>query len=190
MKKTVFTICSVLTVCAVIIMSCEKEDNSATKVYYNTQPGYSTGGNPNPTGAATSGGSATTTGTSSSGTATSSSGTSSSTTGGGCVNAMTVGATCTSVSAAGGVVSGTYRLIHSGSCIQVQITFPGAAVPAAGTYVIVASGATGMQCEFLDNTNAINATGGSVIVTSGTPTKYTYSNVIAGTLTCTGTACY
>lgn len=188
MKKTVFTICSVLTVCAVIIMSCEKKDDpNMHKVYYNTQTGYSTGGNPNPNGVSTSGGVSTTSGTTSSGTST----TGTSTTGSSCTNAMTVNSVaCTSVSAAGGVVSGTYRLIHSGSCIQVQLTFPGGAAPASGTYQIVASGPTGNQCTFLDNTNSINATGGTVTVTAGSPNKATYSGVSVGALTASGTACY
>ena len=184
MKKSIFTICSVLVVCAVIIMACEKEDTSAKKVYYNTQPGYSTGGNPNPNGTPSSstGGIATASSSSSSGTAS---------TGSTCTNAMTVNSVaCTSVSAAGGVVSGTYKLVHSGSCIQVQITFPGGSVPASGTYAIVAGAPTGLQCSFLDATNTVNATGGSVVVTAGSPNKVTYSSVSVGALTATGTACY
>jgi len=128
------------------------------------------------------------------GTKRSTSGTSStgtSTTGGSGTNAMTVNSVaCTSVSAAGGVVSGTYKLVHSGSCIQVQITFPGGAVPASGTYAIVASGPVGNQCTFLDATNTINASGGSVTVVAGSPNKVTYSSVSVGALTATGTACY
>lgn len=188
MKKTAFTICSVLTVCAIIIMSCEKkEDPAMKKVYYNTQPGYQTGGNPNPNGVATSGGVSTTGGTSSTGTATSGT----STTGTTCTNAMTVNSvSCTSPSAAGAVVSGTYRIVHSSSCIQVQIEFPGASAPASGTYQIVASGPVGNQCTFMDVGTSAMASGGSVTVTAGSPNKATYSNVVAGANTCTGTACY
>jgi len=187
MKKTVFTICSVLTVCAVIIMSCEKEDTSATKVYYNTQPGYSTGGNPNPNGVATSGGSATTTGTSSSGTATSS-------TGATCANSLTSNSVAnTSVSASGGV-AGTYRVIHSGSLVQVQITFATTSAPPSGTYAIVTGTPASGQCSFLDVAASANATGGSVTVAtgvSGAPNgKITYANVVAGAVTFSGTACY
>jgi len=96
--------------------SCEKEDDTAIKVYYASQPGYGGGTNPNPNGLPnTSGGT----------------GTGPGTTTPICTNAMTVnGATCASVSAAGGVVSGTYKLVHSGSCIQVQITFPVGPLPA------------------------------------------------------------
>jgi len=180
MKKTVFTICSVLTVCAVIIMSCEKEDTSAKKVYYNTQPGYSTGGNPNPNGVATSGGSATTTGTSSSGT---------STTGASCTNAMTVNSvTCTSPSAAAGV-SGTYVIVLSGSCIQIQVTFPSASAPTSGTYQIVSSGPVGNQCTMAEVGGSF-AAGGSVTITTGSPNKITYSGVVMGTNTASGTGCY
>jgi hypothetical protein len=178
MKKTIFTICSVLTVCAVIVMSCQKEDTTAKKVYYNTQPGYSTGGNPNPNGTPSSsgGGVSATSSSSSSGTAS---------TGSSCTNAMTYGsATCTSVSAAGGVVSGTYKLVHSGSCIQVQITFPGGAVPASGSYSIPG------QCTFLDATNSVSATGGTVTVTTGTPNKVTYSSITVGSSNVSGTACF
>ncbi|HXB42298.1 MAG TPA: hypothetical protein VNZ49_17290 [Bacteroidia bacterium] len=175
MKKTIFTICSVLTVCAVIVMSCQKEDTSAKKVYYNTQPGYSTG-NPHPYSPASSGGVSATSSSSSSGTAS---------TGSTCTNAMTYGsATCTSVSAAGGVVSGTYKLVHSGSCIQVQITFPGGAVPASGSYSIPG------QCTFLDATNSVSATGGTVTVTTGTPNKVTYSSITVGSSNVSGTACF
>ena len=180
MKKTVFTICSVLTVCAVIIMSCQKEDTSAKKVYYNTQPGYSTGGNPNPNGTPSSSSGVAVSATSSSGTAT---------TGSTCTNAMTVNSVAaTSVSAAGGVVSGNYKIVHSGSLIQVTITFPVASVPTGGSYTIVGSGPVGMQCTFSDGTNM--AAGGTVTVTTGTPTKYTYSSVVTGPSTSTGTACF
>ncbi len=183
MKKTVFTICSVLTVCAVIIMSCQKEDNTAKKVYYNTQSGYATGGNPNPNGTPSSStGVAAASGTASSGTAS---------TGTSCTNAMTVNSVAaTSVSSAGGVVSGTYKLVHSGSLIQIQITFPGGAVPATGTYLCVAAAPTGNQCVFVDATNSTTAAGGAVTVTTGTPNKVTYSSIAVGSLTATGTSCF
>lgn len=162
--------------CVAFAPSCEKEDDTAIKVYYASQPGYGGGTNPNPNGLPnTSGGTST------------GSGTTTPT----CTNAMTVnGATCASVSAAGGVVSGTYKLVHSGSCIQVQITFPIGAPPGSGSYQVVASGPVGNQCTFIDATNGINATGGSVSVTAGSTNKITYSNIVAGALTCTGTACY
>lgn len=177
MKKTVFTICSVLTVCAIIIMSCEKSDDpNMKKVYYNTQSGYSTGGNPNPNGtpSTSSSGVATSSGTSSSGTAT---------TGTSCTNAMTVNSVAaTSVSAAGGIVAGTYKLVHSGSLLQIQITFPGGAIPASGSYSIPG------QCTFSDGSNT--AASGVVTVTTGTPNKVTYSGIVSGTNTSTGTACF
>ena len=168
-------------------MSCEKsEDPNMKKVYYNTQPTYSSGGNPNPNGVSSSGGSATTTGTSSSGTATSGT----STTGSSCTDAMTVNAVpCTSTSAIGGS-AGSYRIIHSGSCIQVQIQFSTTSAPTSGTYQIVTGTPVAGQCTFLDNTNTIFATGGSVTITTGSPNKVSYSNISVGVLTATGTGCY
>ncbi len=195
MKKTVFSICSILTVVALIIMSCEKkEDPNMKKVYYNTQTGYSTGGNPNPTGQATSGGSATTGGTSSSGTASSSSGTSStgtsSTTGGGCTDAMTVNSiNCAPTNTNAGAAP-NYRLVHSGGCIQIQITFSSPSAPTSGTYQIVSGTPGAGQCNFYDVNNATGATGGTVTILTGTPNKATYSNVAVGAFTATGTCCY
>jgi hypothetical protein len=188
MKKTVFTILSVLTVCAVIIMSCEKEDKSATKVYYNTQPGYGTGGNPNPNGVATSGGSATTTGTS----GTSSTGTS--TTGTSCTSSQTSnGVTGSSVGANGGLgMGGTYVVNHNSSVGTVVINFSTTSAPPSGTYAIVSGTPGAGQCSFSDY--GIYANGGSVTVTSpatgATNGKLTYTSVVAGTYTITGVACY
>lgn len=186
MKKTVFTICSVLTVCAVIIMSCEKEDTSATKVYYNSQPGYNTGGNPNPNGVATSGGSATTTGTSSSGTST--------TTGATCANSQSSnGVTGSSVTATGGVnMSNVYQVNHNSTVGTVLIIFSTASAPTAGQYTIVSGTPAAGQCSFSDY--GFFASGGVVTVAgpmSGAANgKITYSGIVASTYTITGTACY
>jgi len=177
MNKRIYFYLFIATLGLVITPSCEKEDTTAIKVYYASQPGYGGGGNPNPNGLPYSGGGTTTT--------------PSPTTTPTCTNAMTVNSVpCTSVSAAGGVVSGTYKLVHSGSCIQIQITFPGGAAPASGNYQIVSSGPVGNQCTFLDATNTSNAMSGSVTVVAGSPNKITYNSVVAGALTSTGTACY
>jgi hypothetical protein len=194
MKKTVFTICSVLTVCAVIIMSCEKEDKTSTKVYYYTQPGYSTGGNPGSSGGGTSTGVVTSTsGTSSSGTSSSgtSSTTSSSTTGSGCTTAQSSnGVNGSSASANGGVgTGGTYVVNHNSTVGTVVITFATASAPPAGAYTIVNATPGPGQCSF--NDYGTNANGGTVNVSAGTPNgKITYSGIVAGTYTVTGTACY
>lgn len=161
-----------------LVGSCEKaEDPAMKKVYYASQPGYGGGGNPNPNGVSGSGSTTTSPGT----------GTTTPT----CVSAMSVNSVpCSAVSASGGVVSGTYRLIHSGSCIQVQITFPTGSAPAAGTYQIVAAGPVGNQCTFMDVTNTATASGGSVFVNTSSGNKVTYANVSVGALSVGGTACY
>lgn len=193
MKKTVFTICSVLTVCAVIIMSCEKEDNTSTKVYYNTQSGYSTGGNPSNSGGGSSSGVVTGTsssGTSSSGTATSSS----STTGSSCTTAQSAnGVNGSGASANGGLgTGGTYIVNHNSSVGTVVITFATTSAPPSGSYTIVNATPGPGQCSF--NDYGTNANGGIVTVTNpatgATNGKLNYTSVVAGTYTVTGTACY
>lgn len=193
MKKTVFTICSLLTVCAVIIMSCEKKDDPAMKkVYYNTQPTYATGGNPNPNGVATSGGSAVTSGTASSGTANSSTGTS--TTGSSCTNAMTSNSVNgTGTGANGGIgTGGTWVVNHNSTVGTIVITFATAGAPPAGAYTVVNATPGPGQCSF--NDFGTPAMGGTVNVSgpqTGAPNgKATYSNIVTGTYTTSGTACY
>lgn len=190
MKKTAFTICSFLTVCAIIIMSCEKkEDPNMKKVYYNTQPTYSTGGNPNPTGQATGGGSATTGGTSSSGTASSSS------TGATCANSQTSNSVAgtSGLGANGGLgMGGTYQVNHNSNVGTVIITFATTSAPPAGAYTVVNATPGPGQCSFSDYGTFAN--GGTVNVsapmTAAPNGKITYTNIVAGTYTTSGTACY
>lgn len=156
-------------------MSCEKSDDpNMHKVYYNSQPGYGTGGNPNPNGVATSGGSATTSGTTSGTTST------------------TGTTTCTSTlngAAAAATSSGNTIIVAAGGGSPfVNLNFPGTSAPASGTYAITIGSPTGMQCTFQDAGNSASA--GSVTITTGAPNKVTFSGISCGTATYTGTGCY
>jgi hypothetical protein len=176
MKKTLFTICSVLTVCAVIFMSCEKKDDpNMKKVYYNTQPGYSTG-NPYGSGGSTTGGSATTTGSGTSSTST--------TTGAAACTATLNGATAAAQASGNTIVIST-----SGGASYVMLIFQGTTAPVSGTYQVVTGSPVGAQCTFSDN-NGVNAASGTVTVTTGSPNKVTFSGVVCGSTSYSGTGCY
>ncbi|MGZ3902181.1 MAG: hypothetical protein ACXVC6_00705 [Bacteroidia bacterium] len=176
MKKTLFTVCAILTVCTVVFLACKKSDdkynNDGThrQVTYASQSTASSGGsggNPNPNNNPSSSG-YTTTGTST--TTTTSYGSFSD----GTSHTFTGSTPCGSAT-----MTGTY----SGGTIT--ITF--ASVPTAGTYSLVSSApgasqavmsAFGSSC-----TGSITVSGTSQITVTFTSVYYNTTN-ITGSLKC------
>lgn len=180
MKKTIFTFCSVIALCAVIFLACSKDDTKGSKqVTYASQPYASSGGsggNPNPNNYPSS------TGYTTSGTTTSTTATTTTT---GCTKTMTYdGVACTSVTSS---ISGS-TLSFGANCTTIFISFPGSSAPTSGSYACVTSSLTSGQCNF--NNVGTYATGGSVTITTGSPNKCSFSNIVVGTHTISGTACY
>lgn len=180
MKKTIFTICSVLTVCIAIIMSCKKEDKDAIGVSYNTQPGYDTGNNPSNTGGTT-----TTTG----GTTTGASVTS---------GTFTVDGTTVTGITGNGTTFVTYMVLGTSSngSHTVLIEFSSTAAPASGSYTISGATPAAGQCSFYyeNSSGRSSATSGIVTISTGSPNTATFSGIsvsgAAGSHTISGTIYY
>jgi hypothetical protein len=189
MKKTLFTICSVALVCCAIIMSCTKDDNSATHVGYASQPGYGTGNNPNPNGLPYQTPTVSPT------------------------NTTTPKDTAGSISINGGSAFslhdngnnsigfyGIYGKPASGSSSNpsVSITFATSSAPTSGTYTIISTFPSTGQCNFNFTDaggNSGSAAAGTVSITAGSPNSTCgFSNIIcvcgANTYTLTGTLYY
>jgi hypothetical protein len=171
MKKAIFTICSIVLVCCAIMMSCTKDDNSATHVGYAVQSGYGTGNNPNPNGlpyvppvtTTTTAPTNTTTPTVYSVTLTTSSG--------------PLSGTISSSSCGGTSMDGTCSNTQIGS---LSISFP--TPPAAGPYTVVSSLPTSGQAIVSYNGNY--ASGGTVTITIvGGKNVATFNNVTGTTPT-------
>ncbi len=165
MKKTIFTICSIITVCALVIMACKKDDDSAKKVSYANQTTYGTGGNPNPNGLPSTTAVATT----------SSTGTVAPTYGS--FNDGTTKTFTSSTACGSATMQGTY----SGGTVILQFPAP----PTAGTYTLVTSGAVGNQVVMIAFGATCNA-GGIITVTGTTPVTAAFTTVFFNTTTITG----
>jgi CDGSH-type Zn-finger protein len=177
MKKTLFTVCSILTVCTVIFLACTKSDDKYNNDGTHRQVTYSgqstassggSGGNPNPNNNP------------------SSSGITPTNTVVACTKSLTFDAApCT------GVVSnilGSTVSLSAGCSGAVSISFPGSGSPASGTYVIVTGPVGSGQCNFSNGGSF--ASGGSVTITTGSSNKAAFSGIVCGTHTLSGTACY
>ena len=170
MKKTLFTICSVVTVCAVIFLACTKDDNGKNQVDYASKSTVGTGGNPNPNNNPSSGGTVPTSTVPT------------------CSSSLSINSTaCTGVSGSHGAntISET-----GGSCgSAVSIVFTGTSMPASGTYSIVTGSPIAGQCTFSCGSPA---SGGTITITtgSGTSNKAAFSGIVCGTNTVAGTICY
>lgn len=164
MKKTIFTICSVITVCLVIVAACKKDDNGDHQVSYASQPHYGTGGNPNPNGNPTSTGAvATTTGTVAPTYGSFNDGTN---------HTFTASTACGSAT-----MTGTY----SGGTVILSFSAP----PTAGTYTLVTSGAGPGQLVM--TCFGGNCTAGGIVTVSGTtPVTATFTSVFFNTTNITG----
>ena len=135
MKKTLFTVCSVVAVCAAVFMACTKEDDGKTKVSYASQSTYGSGNNPNPNNNPSSSGYSTGSNTS----------TTTSPPPPTCTKSLTFdGTACSGVSSN---ISGN-TVIESAGCGSVLIAFSGTSAPTAGTYSIVISSPIAGQCTF------------------------------------------
>ena len=193
MKKTIFTFCSIATVCCAIFFACAKDDNSITHVGYVSQTSggttSGTGGNPNPNGLPSNSGYGSTTATTATTATTTTSGTTTAPTNTTTTN-FSVDGTAESPSTPNAAVNGnTYVVLCSNNTgtPQIQITFPGTSAPASGNYTIVSGTVTptGNQCNFLLTTGLglSNASAGTVVVTAGTSPNNTAA---FGGITCTG----
>jgi hypothetical protein len=174
MKKTVFTICALIAVCTVIFLACSKDDTAGSKKvnYSSISNSSGTGNNPNPNNNPSSSGYST-------------AGTTTSTTVTTCTKSMTYdGATCTGLASS---ISGN-TLVHASSCGTAIITFPGSGAPASGAYTVVTGTLSAGQCNY--SVGGVYASGGSITIATGSNNKATYSGLVCGTHTISGTACY
>jgi len=164
MKKTLFTICSVLTVSAVIFLACSKDETKdAKKVSYASQSNYGSGNNPNPNNNPSSSG-YTTTGT-----------TTTTTTSYGSFSDGTSHTFTGSTACGSATITGTY----SGGTISVAF----AAAPTAGTYALVPSAPGASQAVM----TAFGSTcTGTVTVTGTSPVTVTFTSVYYNTTNITG----
>jgi len=205
MKKTIFTFCSIATVCCAIFFACAKDDNSITHVGYVSQTSggstSGTGSNPNPNGLPSNSGygstTATTAATTTSGTTTS--GTTTAPTNTTSTNFSVDGAAASNPTSNGLTQLGQYYVtcFDASNTPNIQITFPGTTAPPSGSYNITSSGTiAGTQCNFQVTTSAGTsaASSGTVIVTAGTPNTAAFSGIVCsgagGTHTVTGAIKY
>jgi len=169
MKKTIFTVCSVVALCAVVFLACTKEDNGNKQVSYSSQPGYGGGNNPNPNNYPSSSGTTTTP----------------TNTVPVCSKTLTYdGIACSTVTS---TISGN-TVSESGNCTSLTMVFPGTGAPATGTYFVVVGSLAAGQCNFTGG--GAPASGGTVSITTGTSNKAAFTGIVCGTHTLTGTACY
>lgn len=175
MKKTLFTVCAILTVCTVVFLACKKSDdkynNDGThrQVTYASASTASSGGsgnNPNPNNNPSSSGYTTT-------------GTSTTTTSYGSFNDGTSHNFTGSSACGSATMTGTY----SGG--SITITF--AAAPTPGVYTLVGSapGASQavMQAFGSTCTGSITVSGSSQVTVTFTSVYYNTTN-ITGSLKC------
>ena len=168
MKKTIFTVCSILTVCTIVFLACTKDDNGKTQVSYASQSSYGSGNNPNPNNLPSSSGYST------AGT-TGSTTTSTTTTTYGSFNDGT------SHTFTGSTACGSATMVGTYSGGTISITFPSA--PTAGTYSLVASGPTAGQAVM----SAFGSTcTGSITVSGTTSVTVTFTSVYFNTTNITG----
>ena len=178
MKKTVFTISSIIALCSMIFLACNKEDNTSTKVTYANQPGVGSGGNPNPNSNPSSSGFSTagTTG----GTTSSTTGGTTTTTGYGSLTDNGSNFTFTTSSACG---SPTMTGTSSDGTLQLSFM----AAPTPGTYNCVSSCSVSTDVVFVYG-GATAPVGNTVSVTTVSgKTHATFSNVVIGAKTLSGT---
>lgn len=169
MKKAIFTVCSILTVCTVIFLACSKDDNAKYQVSYANQPGYGSGNNPNPNNLPSS------TGTVNNPTPPPPT----------CTRSLTFdGTVCSTVSSS---ISANVISENAG-CGSLTITFPGTGSPSSGSYTAVTGTPSAGQCNF--SSGGSLAAGGVVTITTGSSNKATFSGMVCGTHTISGTACY
>ncbi len=174
MKKTIFTVCSVVAVCAAVFLACTKDDNGNKQVSYASQTTYGSGNNPNPNNNPSSSGYSTA----------------------GTTTSTTVTPTCTKAlsydgTACSAVLSSISAnvITESGNCGTVTITFPGSGAPAAASYFVVSTTPlTAGQCTF--DLGGTLASGGTLTITTGTFNKASFTGIVCGTHTMTGVACY
>ncbi|MGZ3862587.1 MAG: hypothetical protein ACXVPN_02265 [Bacteroidia bacterium] len=168
MKKTLFTVCAILTVCTVIFLACSKDETKdAKKVSYASQTNYGSGNNPNPNNNPSSSG-YTTTGTSTT-----------TTTSYGTFNDGTTHTFTGSTACGSATMTGTY----SGGTISINF----ASVPTAGVYSLVGSapgaGQAVMYAFGSTCTGSITVSGSSQITVTFTSVYYNTTN-ITGSLKC------
>lgn len=167
MKKTLFTVCAILTVCTVIFLACSKDETKdSKKVSYASQTNYGSGNNPNPNNNPSSSGYTTGTNT----TTTTNYGSFSD----GTSHTFTGSTACGSATMTGTYAGGT-----------IVITFP--AVPTAGVYSLVPSAPAAsqavMQAFGSTCTGSITVSGTSQITVTFTSVYYNTTN-ITGSLKC------
>lgn len=197
MKKTIFTVTSIAVLCSAIILSCTKEDNSATKVTYTSQAANSTGNNPANHGGSTSATTgAVTAGTTSGSTSSTTSSTSGSTTSTNTATAnFTVNGTAASgVTSSGAVNFAGYQVsVTDANGDIITILFNASAAPPSGNYSITNNTPSATQCNFSYQPNgsaSASAASGIVKVTAGSSNTAVFSGIVCGASTISGTAKY